>query len=124
MIFFFRAGGVEVHDGFHDTQGRTADVVLSTVKSALSSSGYKKVLVTGMFSNSSSFPLVPDTQYHCHLGHSLGGAVALLDATMLKMQIPSVEIDLVTFGMPRVGNQKFADMIDSIVSSTSEPSLI
>lgn len=36
-----------VHDGFHKTQGRTADIVLSTVKSVLSSTGYKRVLVTG-----------------------------------------------------------------------------
>lgn len=39
--------GSLVHDGFQQTQGRTADVVLSTVKSALSSTGYKRVLVTG-----------------------------------------------------------------------------
>lgn len=49
-------------------------------------------------------------------GHSLGGAVALLDATMLKMQLPStIQIITVTFGMPRVGNQKFANMVDRIV---------
>lgn len=39
--------GIKVHDGFQDTQGRTSDVVLSTVKSALTSSGYTKVLTTG-----------------------------------------------------------------------------
>lgn len=41
--------GVLVHDGFQDTQGRTADIVLSTVQSALSSSGFKRVLVTGLY---------------------------------------------------------------------------
>lgn len=35
---------------------------------------------------------------------------------MLRMQLSSdVEVDSVVFGLPRVGNQQFADMIDSIV---------
>ena len=92
-----------MHDGFHETQGRTADLVLSTVQSALSSSGFTRVLCTG---------------------HSLGAAVALLDATMLRMNLPSsVEVDSVVFGLPRVGNQQFADMIDSIVRGCS-PDLV
>ena len=89
------ADGVLVHDGFHETQGRTADIVLSTVQSALSSSGFTRVLCTG---------------------HSLGAAVALLDSTMLRMTLPSsVEVDSVVFGLPRVGNQQFADYIDAHV---------
>ncbi|THH26543.1 hypothetical protein EUX98_g7640 [Antrodiella citrinella] len=95
-LFPGAAKGVEVHDGFQATQGRTADLVLSTVKSALSSSGFKTVLVTG---------------------HSLGAAVAVLDATMLKMQLSSdISIKSVTFGQPRVGNQAFANMVDSLLS--------
>ena len=87
--------GSLVHDGFQETQGRTADLVLSTVQSALSSTGFTRVLCTG---------------------HSLGAAVATLDATMLKMHLPStVEVDSVMFGLPRVGNQEFADMIDNLV---------
>lgn len=39
--------GSLVHDGFQDTQGRTADLVLSTVKSSLSATGFKRVLTTG-----------------------------------------------------------------------------
>ncbi|KAJ3489865.1 hypothetical protein NLI96_g1827 [Meripilus lineatus] len=85
--------GIKVHDGFQDTQGRTSDVVLSTVKSALTSSGYTKVLTTG---------------------HSLGAAIATLDALMLKENLPSnIQVTSVVFGLPRVGNQKFADLIDS-----------
>ncbi|KAL4246808.1 AB hydrolase superfamily protein [Abortiporus biennis] len=88
------ASGVLVHDGFQATQGRTADLVLSTVQSALSSTGFKRVLVTG---------------------HSLGAAIALLDATMLKMHLPSdTQIDSVVFGLPRTGNQAFANMIDAM----------
>lgn len=44
---FLWSAGTLVHDGFQETQGRTADTVLSTVKSALSSTGYTRVLVTG-----------------------------------------------------------------------------
>lgn len=35
---------------------------------------------------------------------------------MLKMVLPSdVKVETITFGMPRVGNQQFADMIDGLV---------
>ncbi|KAI0941021.1 hypothetical protein AcV7_003241 [Taiwanofungus camphoratus] len=93
-LFPQASSGVQVHDGFQQTQGRTADLILSTVQSALSSTGYTNVLVTG---------------------HSLGAAVATLDATMLRMALPSsVNVDAVVFGLPRVGNQQFANMIDSM----------
>ena len=50
------------------------------------------------------------------VGHSLGAAVATLDATMLRMQLNSdVEVDSVVFGLPRVGNQQFANMVDAMV---------
>ncbi|PSR74465.1 hypothetical protein PHLCEN_2v9812 [Hermanssonia centrifuga] len=95
-LFPSAAKGALVHDGFQDTQGRTADIVLSTVQSALASTGFKRVLTTG---------------------HSLGAAVATLDATMLRMALPSdVDVNSVVFGLPRVGNQQFADMIDSMIS--------
>lgn len=86
-----------VHDGFQDTQGRTADTILSTVQSALASTGYKNVLVTG---------------------HSLGAAVASLDAVMLKMALPNdVAINSVVFGLPRVGNAQWASLVDSLFPS-------
>ncbi|KAH8091742.1 alpha/beta-hydrolase [Cristinia sonorae] len=95
QLFPTAADGVEVHDGFHKTQGRTAQQILGTVQSALKDTGFTKVLTTG---------------------HSLGGAIALLDATMFRMQLPSsIKVQSVTFGMPRVGNQQFADMVDSIL---------
>jgi len=88
---------VMVHEGFQETQGRTAETILSTVQSALSSTGYTNVLVTG---------------------HSLGAAVASLDAAMLKMALPSnVNINSVVFGLPRVGNKDWAALIDSMFPS-------
>ena len=72
------------------------DLVLSTVQDGLSSTGFKNVLVTG---------------------HSLGAAVASLDAAMLRMALPSdVAVSSVVFGLPRVGNQAWADLYDTLVS--------
>ena len=86
---------VKLHSGFQDTQGRTADLVLSTVQDGLSSTGFKNVLVTG---------------------HSLGAAVASLDAAMLRMALPDdVAVNAVVFGLPRVGNQEWADLLSSLV---------
>ncbi|OSD07114.1 alpha/beta-hydrolase [Trametes coccinea BRFM310] len=86
---------VKLHEGFQATQGRTADLVMSTVQSGLSSTGFKRVLVTG---------------------HSLGAAVASLDAAMLRMALPDdVQVQSVVFGLPRVGNQAWADLLDSLI---------
>lgn len=86
---------VKLHSGFQDTQGRTADVVMATVQAGLASTGFKKVLVTG---------------------HSLGAAVASLDAAMLRMALPDdVQVDSVVFGLPRVGNSPWADLFDKLV---------
>ncbi|KAI0633275.1 alpha/beta-hydrolase [Trametes polyzona] len=89
---------VKMHDGFADTQERTADIVLSTVKSALKSTGSKKILVTG---------------------HSLGAAIASIDAMMLKTKLDSdIDLTAVVFGLPRVGNQAWADLVDSTLGDS------
>ncbi|OJT14911.1 hypothetical protein TRAPUB_8534 [Trametes pubescens] len=86
---------VKLHSGFQDTQGRTADIVMATVQSGLASTGFQRVLVTG---------------------HSLGAAVASLDAAMLRMALPAdVQVESVVFGLPRVGNQEWADLFDTLI---------
>lgn len=88
-----------MHDGFMDTQARTADIVFSTVSAALESTGSKSVLVTG---------------------HSLGAAIASIDGMMLRMKLdPSVAVTTTVFGLPRVGNKAWADLVDSTVSTSS-----
>jgi len=48
------------------------------------------------------------------VGHSLGGALALLDGVFLRLQLPEdVPVKVISYGMPRVGNQAFADFVDS-----------
>jgi len=41
-------------------------------------------------------------------GHSLGGALANLQAAQILKNHPGVDVHLVTFGAPRVGNSKFS----------------
>jgi len=48
------------------------------------------------------------------VGHSLGGAIALLDSVYLPLHLPSsTTYKTVCYGLPRVGNQQFADYIDA-----------
>lgn len=54
------------------------------------------------------------------VGHSLGGAIALLDSVYLPLHLPaSTVFKTVTYGMPRVGNQAFANYVDAHVTSLS-----
>jgi hypothetical protein len=48
------------------------------------------------------------------VGHSLGAAVALLDAVYLRIQLNvTVNVRMVGYGLPRVGDQPFANWVDS-----------
>jgi predicted lipase len=48
------------------------------------------------------------------VGFSLGAALALLDAVFLRLQLPTtVSIKFVGYGLPRVGNQAWADLVDA-----------
>lgn len=50
------------------------------------------------------------------VGHSLGGALALLDGVLIRMLAsPSTNVGVVTYGMPRIGNQAFASFVDAIL---------
>ncbi|GAB1518439.1 hypothetical protein RhiTH_001498 [Rhizoctonia solani] len=93
------SSSVKVHDGFMKAQATTATTILAGVKSLLSAHSATKVLA---------------------IGHSLGGAIATLDALYFKINLPpTVSIKAVTFGLPRVGNQAFADLIDSQITDFS-----
>ena len=71
---------------------RTASQVFSAVQSTLSAQGTSSVTI---------------------VGHSLGAALALLDGVFLSLQLPNVTVQVIGYGMPRVGNQAFADFVDS-----------
>lgn len=71
----------------------TADGIFSSVQKTLSAQSASSVTV---------------------VGHSLGAALALLDGVSLSLRLPStVSVSVVGYGMPRVGNQAFADFVDS-----------
>ena len=53
------------------------------------------------------------------IGHSLGAALALLDAVYLPLHLPaSTAFKTVGYGLPRVGNQAFADFVDQQLNLT------
>ncbi|KDQ26489.1 hypothetical protein PLEOSDRAFT_1044280 [Pleurotus ostreatus PC15] len=84
---------IQVHNGFSEAQARAAPAVLAAVKTAMSQFSATRVTI---------------------VGHSLGGAIALIDAVYLPLHLPSgTTFKTVTFGMPRVGNQAFANYVDS-----------
>ncbi|KAH9017205.1 lipase class 3 family protein [Lactarius pseudohatsudake] len=87
---------VEAHDGFASQQARTASAILSAVQQTLSAHGTSSVTV---------------------VGHSLGAALALLDGLYLRLHLnATVKVRVIGYGMPRVGNQAFADWVDAHLS--------
>ncbi|GAW06982.1 alpha beta-hydrolase [Lentinula edodes] len=86
------SSSVEVHDGFGKEQAQTATAVLAAVKKAMSAHSTTTVTTTG---------------------HSLGAAISLLDALYLSVQVPTATVNFIGYGLPRVGNQAFANLMDS-----------
>ncbi|KIY71939.1 alpha/beta-hydrolase [Cylindrobasidium torrendii FP15055 ss-10] len=86
------ADDVYVHGGFRDQHAGTAKEILDEVNKVLGDHDTKNIIL---------------------VGHSLGGALAQLDSLFFALQIPDAVIKTRTFGMPRVGNSAFAELIDS-----------
>ncbi|KAG9119726.1 hypothetical protein FRC07_005102 [Ceratobasidium sp. 392] len=87
---------VTVHSGFMNAHYPAAPTILAAVKKVIAERKATKVTVTG---------------------HSLGGALATLDAVYFKVNLPStISIKAVTYGQPRVGNQDFANWVDKNIS--------
>ncbi|KAJ1306650.1 hypothetical protein OPQ81_007645 [Rhizoctonia solani] len=89
---------LKAHGGFLDAQGRGATAKLNAVKKALAA--HPGATVTTV-------------------GHSLGGAISLLDAVYFKTQISGVKLKVVTYGQPRVGNPAFASYVDANLPDVS-----
>jgi len=90
--------GIKVHSGFQETFERTADGLLAGVMKGLADTGVKKVVVTG---------------------HSLGAAVATMTGAFIKTSVdPSISVSVNGFGLPRGGNQAWADFLDKQVGVT------
>ncbi|CAE6451903.1 unnamed protein product [Rhizoctonia solani] len=92
------SSSVKTHNGFQEAQKRGASAKLAAVKKAISERGTSLVTLTG---------------------HSLGGAISLIDALYLSINLPSAKLKVVTHGMPRVGNSEFAALVDSKIADIS-----
>jgi len=86
------SSGVEAHNGFAGDQADTATDILAAVEETMAAHGATSVTTTG---------------------HSLGAALSLLDALYLSIQLPGTTVNYMGFGLPRVGNQAFANLIDA-----------
>ncbi|KAH0497946.1 hypothetical protein TgHK011_005227 [Trichoderma gracile] len=84
------APGCQVHDGFSKAWDEIADAATAAVTQAAAANPSFGIVATG---------------------HSLGGAVATLGATVLRGQ--GFPIDIYTYGSPRVGNDVFANFVTS-----------
>ncbi|KAH7335446.1 lipase [Rhizoctonia solani] len=84
------------HVGFLASHKRSAADILSAVKDVLAQNKATKIITTGQ---------------------SLGGALATLDGLYLRLQLGStVKVSIRTLGGPRVGNDIFADFVNTKVS--------
>ncbi|KJA28316.1 hypothetical protein HYPSUDRAFT_33656 [Hypholoma sublateritium FD-334 SS-4] len=86
------SSSIEAHSGFANEQAKTATTILSAVQSTIKAHSATTVTL---------------------VGHSLGAAIALLDLVYLPLHISGVSFKAITYGMPRVGNQAFANFVDA-----------
>lgn len=109
------ASDVKVHNGFGESQ---AEYVLTGRMAIRSGSRFD--------SNSSARDVLAavkkaistySTNTVTVVGHSLGGAIALISGVFLDIQIPAATVKVVTYGQPRVGNGAFADWVDAHLDS-------
>ncbi|KAK7954303.1 extracellular lipase [Apiospora saccharicola] len=92
--------GCAVHQGVYETWLSIANNTTTQVKEAQQAN--------------------PDYQFVI-VGHSLGGGLA--NNAYVDMQRGGIKVDrVVTFGELAVGNQKYADHVDSIAGATDDPS--
>jgi predicted lipase len=83
---FATKGDIRIHSGFYDQYYEVHDTIRDIVETALETEKIKGVVFCG---------------------HSLGGALATLAAVDIQFNY-DVDIALLTFGSPRVGNKAFA----------------
>ncbi|PIL24814.1 hypothetical protein GSI_12700 [Ganoderma sinense ZZ0214-1] len=83
---------IQAHQGFADAHSSSAADILAAVQQGLNQYSTSKILLTG---------------------HSLGAAITLLHSIYIPLHIPGAQVTYVGFGLPRVGDQAFADYVDA-----------
>ncbi|KAF8887328.1 Alpha/Beta hydrolase protein [Infundibulicybe gibba] len=105
------SSSVEVHNGFADEHAKCAPripnrhQILAAVRTAISAHSATHVTIVG-------HSLGTLLSFFC------GAAIALLDGVYLPLHISGVTFTTIGYGLPRVGNQAFADYVDAHVSLT------
>ncbi|KAH9937882.1 lipase [Epithele typhae] len=99
-LFPGMSSDIKVYKGFQDAFKKrvSATDTLAAVQKAMSTFNTKKVVATG---------------------HSLGSAMALLESLYYHLNLPDANVRFFGTGLPRVGNQAFADFIDAAPLSAS-----
>ncbi|KAL1660339.1 Alpha/Beta hydrolase protein [Schizophyllum commune] len=87
---------VHAHAGFLEAHEKNAEAILAAVQDTIAGTG-AAVLTT--------------------VGHGLGGALAEIDAVYLRLNVPFIRMNTITFGKPRVGNGPWADLVDANADS-------
>jgi len=82
-----------VHYGFYTASQKLESQVMDAVASAMAAGGVDSIYVTG---------------------HSLGAALSVLTAVSVKGKYPDTPVAIYNFGLPRVGNQAFAQFFESL----------
>jgi len=92
------SSSIEVHQGFANEHAQTAQTILAAVLTLLNQHNGRTVTVTG---------------------HSLGVALALLDSVYLPLHLPvGISVNMIGYGMPRVGNAAFANYLDATLNGS------
>jgi predicted lipase len=113
------SSSVQVHEGFRNAHAITAQTILNEVQRLMALKNTHNVALVSLLQRylfESERLLTGHLTLFLQVGHSLGGALAELDSLFLTLHIPSASIKVVAYGLPRVGNPAFAQLIDAKVS--------
>ncbi|KAJ4475753.1 Alpha/Beta hydrolase protein [Lentinula aciculospora] len=94
-----KSGEITVHYGFQNAFKQSIGVIIGEIKRTLEQHKF-------------------DIQSLIFTGHSQGAAITLLGSLKAHQVFgPSINLKVITFGLPRVGNQPFADYVDSTLGA-------
>lgn len=113
QTLFPGTSGLEVHNGFGDSQARYTLAASRVLRSGHNSYNRKRSALDVLAATQQALS-THGTNSVTIVGHSLGAAIALIDAIYLPLHLPSTTtFKFVGYSLPRVGNPAFADYLDS-----------
>lgn len=109
-VFINAPSGVEVHGGFQDALNEVKNVVV-TDENMVSQIQQIQLLT---FIESNVLDIMGDTNELYVAGHSRGGALSQIMACYLADKYPNINVTMIGFGNPRVGNEQFKNWSESL----------